>query len=103
MIDAPFVGIRTSLGGSKRGCSIRDSGQCVLTMDHSCGRSRFTAEIRSYRTRAGAGYRELGGKLRELARTCVYPGPRRSLARLAGAFDRRAANFHAKGTGQDPE
>jgi hypothetical protein len=34
--------------------------------------------------RAAAEYRGLGGKLRDLARASVFPGPRRSLSRLAG-------------------
>jgi len=49
--------------------------------------------------RASADYRELGIKLRELARTSVFPGSRRSLLRLAGAFDRRAAYFDTKAEG----
>ena len=38
-------------------------------------------------------YRELAGKLRELARACLFPGPRRSILRLAKSFDVRAAHF----------
>jgi hypothetical protein len=44
-------------------------------------------------------YRELGIKLRELARTYVFPGSKRSLLRLARAFDRRAAHFDTKAAG----
>jgi len=50
--------------------------------------------------RASAEYRELAGKFRELARTCIFPGPRRSLLRLAGSFDRRAAHFDSQAAGQ---
>jgi hypothetical protein len=42
---------------------------------------------------ARAEYRELAGKLRELARACLFPGPRRSLLQLAVSFDVRAAHF----------
>ena len=49
---------------------------------------------------ASAQYRELSDKLRELARACAFPGPRRSLMRLAGVFDRRAAHFDAKAAGE---
>jgi hypothetical protein len=49
--------------------------------------------------RARAEYTELGSKLRELARASIFPGPRRSLMRLAGSFDRRAAHFDAKAAG----
>jgi len=38
-------------------------------------------------------YRELAGKLRELARACIFPGPRTSLLRLAVSSDHRAAHF----------
>jgi hypothetical protein len=31
--------------------------------------------------------------IRELARACIFPGPRRSLLRLAVSFDHRAAHF----------
>jgi hypothetical protein len=44
-------------------------------------------------SRASTEYRELAGKLRELARVCLFPGPRRSLLRLAGSFDVTAAHF----------
>lgn len=43
--------------------------------------------------RASPEYRELAGKLREQARACIFPGPRRSLLRLAVSFDHRAAHF----------
>jgi hypothetical protein len=43
--------------------------------------------------RGSAEYRELAGKLRELARGCIFPGPRRSLLQLAVSFDVRAAHF----------
>jgi hypothetical protein len=43
--------------------------------------------------RASAEYRELAGKLRELAWACLFPGPRRSLLQLAKSFDGRAAHF----------
>jgi hypothetical protein len=43
--------------------------------------------------RASIEYRELAGKLRELARACLFPGPRRSLVQLAISFDVRAAHF----------
>ena len=43
--------------------------------------------------RASAEYRELAGKLRELARGCLCPGPRRSILQLAVSFDVRAAHF----------
>ena len=43
--------------------------------------------------RASAEYRELAGKLRELARACLFPGPRRCLVQLAISFDVRAAHF----------
>jgi hypothetical protein len=43
--------------------------------------------------RASAEYRELAGKLRELAHACLFPGPRRSLLQLAISFDVRAAHF----------
>jgi hypothetical protein len=49
--------------------------------------------------RAATEYRELGSKLRELARASVFPGPRRSLSRLAAAFDRRAAHFRYQSHG----
>jgi hypothetical protein len=49
--------------------------------------------------RASTEYRELGSKLRELARASFFPGPRRSLSRLAAAFDRRAAHFDTKAAG----
>ena len=49
--------------------------------------------------RAATEYRELGSKLRELARAAIFPGPRRSLMRLAGSFDRRAAHFDSKAAG----
>ncbi len=48
---------------------------------------------------AAAEYRELGYKLRELARASFFPGPRRSLKRLAGSFDRRAAHFRRQSLG----
>jgi hypothetical protein len=38
-------------------------------------------------------YCELAGKLRELARVCIFPGPRKSLLQLAASFDHRAAYF----------
>jgi hypothetical protein len=47
--------------------------------------------------RAGAEYRELAGRLRELARVCLFPGPRRSLVQLAISFDVRAAHFRLRG------
>jgi len=47
---------------------------------------------------ASAEYRDLASKLRELARACIFPGPRRSLLRLAGSFDRRAAHFDCRAT-----
>jgi hypothetical protein len=43
--------------------------------------------------RGSAEYRELAGKLRELARACLFPGPRKSLVQLAVSFDVRAAPF----------
>jgi hypothetical protein len=43
--------------------------------------------------RASPEYRELASKLRELARACIFPGPRRSLLRLAVSLDHRAAHF----------
>lgn len=43
--------------------------------------------------RASAEYRELARKLRELARACMSPGPRRSLLQLAVSFDVRAVHF----------
>jgi hypothetical protein len=43
--------------------------------------------------RGSAEYRELAGKLRKLARACLFPGPRKSLLRLAISFDVRAAYF----------
>lgn len=43
--------------------------------------------------RASTEYRELAGKLRELARACLFPGPRRSLLQLAISFEIRAAHF----------
>ena len=46
--------------------------------------------------RAAAEYRKLSGKLRELARACAISGSRRSLSRLAAAFDRRATHFDGK-------
>jgi len=51
--------------------------------------------------KSAAEYRELGTKLSELSRASVFPGPRRTLSRLAGSFDRRAAHFDAKAAGQD--
>jgi hypothetical protein len=55
---------------------------------------------------ASAEYRDFAGKLRELARACVFPAPRRNLSRLAGSFDRRATHFDARGRaviGETPE
>jgi hypothetical protein len=43
--------------------------------------------------RASAEYRELAGKLRELAGGCLFPGARRSLLQLAVSFETRAAHF----------
>ena len=43
--------------------------------------------------RGSAEYRELAGKLRDLAGACLFPGPRRSLVQLAISFDVRAAHF----------
>jgi len=43
--------------------------------------------------RASGEYRELAVRLRELARACLFPGPRRSLLQLAVSFDVRAAHF----------
>jgi hypothetical protein len=43
--------------------------------------------------RASTEYRELAGKLRKLARACLFLGPRRSLLQLAVSFDVRAAHF----------
>ena len=43
--------------------------------------------------RGSAEYRELAGKLRELAQACLFPGPRRSLSQLAKSFDVRAGHF----------
>ncbi len=48
--------------------------------------------------RASTEYRDLAGKLRELARACVFPGPRRSLLGLAGSLDRRAIHFDCRAT-----
>jgi len=48
--------------------------------------------------RASTEYRDLAGKLRELARACVFPGPRRSLLQLAGSFDCRATHFDCRTT-----
>ena len=47
---------------------------------------------------SAAEYRDLAGKLRELARACVFPGPRRSLLQLAGSFDYRATHFDCRTT-----
>ena len=43
--------------------------------------------------RASTEYRELAVTLRELARACLFPGPRGSLLQLAVSFDVRAAHF----------
>jgi hypothetical protein len=51
--------------------------------------------------RASTEYRELSGKLRELARACLFPGPRRSLLQLAVSFDVRAAHFDCEAARQD--
>lgn len=48
--------------------------------------------------RASAEYRDLAVKLRELARACVFPGPRRSLVQLGGSLDRRATHFDCRAT-----
>jgi hypothetical protein len=50
--------------------------------------------------RGSAEYRELAGKLRELARACLFPGPRRSIVQLAKSFDVRAAHFDCEATRQ---
>ena len=50
--------------------------------------------------RGSAEYRELAGKLRELARACLFPGPRRSIVQLAKSFDVRAAHFDCDATRQ---
>jgi len=50
---------------------------------------------------AAAEYRDLAGRLRELARTCIYPGSRRSLLRLAGSFERRAAHLDSRAARED--
>jgi hypothetical protein len=51
--------------------------------------------------RASPEYREVAGKLRELARACIFPGPRRSLLRLAVSFDYRAAHFDCQAARED--
>ena len=50
--------------------------------------------------RASTEYRDLAGKLRELARACIFPGPRRSLLQLAVSFDVRAAHFDCEAAGR---
>ena len=56
-----------------------------MTNDHSSSFCRASAE-----------YRDLAGKLRELARARVSRGPRRSLLQLAGSLDRRATHFDCR-------
>jgi hypothetical protein len=50
--------------------------------------------------RASTEYRELADRLRELARVCLFPGPRRSLLQLAISFDVRAAHFDCEAARQ---
>src|SRR5271169_3096833 len=51
--------------------------------------------------RASAAYRDLAGKLRELARACVVPGSRRDLLRLAGLARSRSDPLRMSGYGGD--
>ena len=47
--------------------------------------------------RASTEYRDLAGKLREVARACLFPGPRRSLVQLATSFDCQSRPFQLRG------
>lgn len=56
---------------------------------HGCMSNEHSPTLRC----ASPEYREMATKLRELARTSIFPGSRRSLLRLAVSFDDRAAHF----------
>jgi hypothetical protein len=43
-------------------------------------------------------YRELAGKLRDIARQCRFPGARQELLDLALRYEGRANNFDMRGT-----
>jgi hypothetical protein len=61
----------------------------IVPCHHGCMSDEHSFSLR----RGSTEYRELAGKLRELARVCIFPGPRRSLLRLAISFDGRATHF----------
>ena len=49
----------------------------------------------------GGQYREVAGKLRELARQFRFPGGRQELLDLASRYERRAAQIDARSTPPD--
>jgi hypothetical protein len=51
---------------------------------------------RSLLCRASAEYRDLAGKLRELARACIFPGPGEVYCGLRDRLDRRATRFECR-------
>jgi hypothetical protein len=46
----------------------------------------------------GEHYREIAGKLREIARHCRYPGARQEILDLASRLERRADDLDARST-----
>jgi hypothetical protein len=53
-------------------------------------------EARAPRADGGGDYREMAGKLRELARLTHSPGIRRELVALAKRYDRRGDHFDGR-------
>jgi hypothetical protein len=58
----------------------------------------FPARLPTEIAAMGAEYRDLAGKLREMARACGFPGPQRSLLRLAGSLARRVTHCDCRAT-----